>query len=313
MQLFTNKLFYAALLCAALLLLPLVTLTAQQPDSATVLVRLLERTTGAPLAAEVGLALQTANGVLLKHATANAQGEVEFTSLPGGVVHLSTKHDMYAVERAGFELAPAATQHLELHLVKAVPVRGVVLDPSGTPLAGAQVKAVYERANEPFANSYQWETGDARSDEQGGFALEVHPEREFVIEAARAGFLSDFTTPLRASAAPTVTLQLTRGTRVTGTVRDTAGNPLAGVQVQLSDAGERATLQRFLPFEALQQSRQFTVTADDGTFQFNHVRPIRKALLITHLKYAPERQTLDLTLRQPQFETRVTLRNQNER
>lgn len=309
MQLFTIKRSFAALLCAAALFVPLVSLTAQPNDNASVTIQLLDRATGAPLAAEIGLALQTANGIVLKHATANDQGEAKFTGLPAGAVHLSTKQADYAVEQAGFELAAAETRRLELRLSRAGRVRGVVLDPNGAPLASAQVKVIYERARAAFANTYQWETGDARSDEQGGFEMDVHPERAFVIEAAHAGFLSEFTTPLRAGTAPPSTLQLSRGIRVTGEVRDAAGNPLAGAQVELAEASERALPQRFLPFEALQQRRQFAVTANDGVFQFNNVRPARKALLITHPKYAAGRQTLELTARQTQFETRVILQN----
>ena len=181
-----------------------------------------------------------------------------------------------------------------------------MLDPNGAPLVGAQVKAIYETPHDSFANSYQWETGDARSDEQGSFELAVHPTRDFVIVAVQKGYLSEFTAPLRANIAP-VLLQLTRGVRVTGEVRDASGNPLAGAQVQLGDSEDRRVLERFLPFELLQQRQQFTVTAADGSFAFNEVRPARKSLVITHPQYTPNKQTLELGLRRSQVEARITL------
>lgn len=309
MQLLANKTFYAGLLAAAVLLVPLATLTAQQTDRASVTVILRDRATGTPLAGEVGLALQTAQGVVLKHAQANEFGEAVLNELPAGATHLSTKQDGYAVEHAAFSLATGEAQHVELRLSPAVRVRGFVRDPNGAPLAGVQIKAVYEQSRAAFANSYQWETGDARSDEQGYFEVAVHPERAFVLIASRQGWLSDFTPPLRAAVATPIQLQLSHGIRVTGEVRDSAGNPLAGAQVQLADVEERRLAERFLPFELLQQRQQFTVTDVAGSFEFRGVRPARKALVVTHPQFAPRQQTLEVGARLQQFETRVILQN----
>lgn len=319
MQSPTFKLKLALLLCAVALLAPLATLTARQTEQATLRGKISARDTGAPLAAEIGLALQTRRGLVFKHARADATGAFEVTGLPAGELHLSTKHDGYAVEHATLRLAEGDDQSVELHPVKAKTVRGVITDEQQQPLADAHVKVFYAQdtpAQQAVFNTYQWETGDARSDEQGRFELEAHPEREFVIEAAREGWLSEVSVPTRFAseeAGKTMQLRLAKGVRLTGEARDQFGNPLPGAQVQLSDAEERPELSRFLPFELLQQSRRFTVADAAGAFHFDNVRPARKLLLVRHSKHAPAQQTLALDVNQTEFTTRVVLLRNNER
>jgi hypothetical protein len=319
MQSPTFKLKLAFLLCAVALLAPLVTLTARQTEQATLRGKISARDTGAPLAAEIGLALQTRRGLIFKHARADETGAFEVTGLPAGEVHLSTKYDGYAVEHAALKLTDGETQSAEFHLVKAKLVRGLITDEKQQPLADVSVKVFYAqdtKAKQAVFNTYQWETGDARSDEQGRFELEAHPEREFIIEAAREGWLSEISAPTRfATEEPskTIQLRLAKGVRLTGEARDQFGNPLPGAQVQLSDAKESPELSRYLPFELLQQSRRFTVADAAGAFYFDNVRPARKLLLIRHSKHAPTQQTLSLDANQTEFTTRVVLQRNDER
>ncbi|MBI1762581.1 MAG: carboxypeptidase regulatory-like domain-containing protein [Acidobacteria bacterium] len=306
------KFTLAALLCALALLLPLVSLTARQAETAQLMGRIVDRDTGAPLAAELGIAIRTRQGVIFKHARADEAGQFMLADLLSGAVDLSTKHDGYAVEHAALTLGEQETQTLEFQLLKSKIVRGFISDEHQQPLADVHVKTHYAAADagkQAFANSYQWETGDARTDAQGRFEVEVHPNREFIIEAIHPEFLSEVSAPLQFHpAAPTVTLRLSKGVTLTGEARDQTGNALANAQVELSDADERPALQRFLPFEVLQQRHQFTVSQADGTFRFEHVRPSRKLLLVTHAQHAPQQQTLELTAQQPVFNVNVTLR-----
>ena len=307
------------LLCAAALLVPLFSLTARQTEQATLHGKISARDTGAPLAAEIGLAIYTRQGLIFKHARADEAGAFELTGLPPGEFDLSTKHDDYAVEHAAFTLADGESQSVELRLVKARFVRGLITDEHQQPLADAHVKVFYaheQTTKRAIANTYQWETDDARSDEQGRFELQAHPAREFVIVAAHAGWLSEASAPARFApdeAAKTLQLRLAKGVSVTGEARDQFGQPLPGAQVQLSDADDRPELSRFLPFEILEQSRQFAVAAATGVFRFDHVRPARKLLLVTHPKHAPNRQTLTLGASQAEFTTRIVLQRNDER
>jgi hypothetical protein len=306
------KFILAGLLCALALGLPLVSLTARQAETARLSGRIVDHETGTPLAAELGIAIRTRQGVIFKHARADEAGQFTLTDLPSGTFDLSTKHDGYAVEHAAMMLGEQETQTLEFRLLKSKLVRGLITAQHQQPLAGARIKAHYAVAGadkQAFMNSYQWETGDARTDEQGRFELEVHPMREFVIEASHPEFLSEVSAPLQFSpAASDLALRLSKGITLTGEIRDQAGNALAHTQVELSDADERPELQRFLPFEVLQQRHQFAVSQADGNFRFDHVRPARKLLLVTHAQHAPQQQTLELTAQQPAFNVKVFLR-----
>lgn len=308
----TFKYILASLLCALALGLPLVSLTARQGETARLTGRIVDRETGAPLAAELGLAIRTRQGVIFKHARADEAGQFTLSDLPSGVFDLSTKHDGYAVEHAVLTLGEQESQTLEFHLVKSRVVRGFVTDVHQQPLVGVRVKthyAVDAAGKQAFTNSYQWETNDARTDEQGHFEIEVHPTRAFVVEASHPEFLSEISAPLQSStAAPSVSLRLSKGVTLTGEARDQAGNALANAQVELSEVDEQPNPQRFLPFESLQQRHQFSVTAPNGTFRFERVHPSRKQLLVTHTQHAPQQQTLELTAQQPQSHVKVTLR-----
>ncbi len=311
------KLLFAALLCVLALLLPLVSLTARQAETARLTGRIVDRDTGAPLAAELGLAIRTRQGVIFKHANADEAGQFTLSDLPSGEFDLSTKHDGYAVEHATLTVGEQEAQTLEFRLNKSKLVRGFINDEHQQPLAGVHVQTHYAAADagkQTFANSYQWETGDARTDAQGRFEIAVHPTRAFILEASHPEFLSEISAPLQFSfTAPNLSLRLSKGITLTGAARDQAGNALAHAQVELSDADERPELQRFLPFEVLQQRHQFAVSKTDGTFRFDRVRPARKLLLVTHAQHAPQQQTLELTTQQPQFNVNVTLRKTNER
>jgi protocatechuate 3,4-dioxygenase beta subunit len=317
MQQPTFKLKLTLLLCTIALLVPF--LTARQAEQATLRGRISERDTDAPLAAEIGLAIHTRQGIVFKHARADESGAFEVTGLPAGEFHLSTKRDGYAVERAALTLSDNESQSVEFRLVKAKLVRGFISDQHQQPLADARLRVLYAQdatAKYAIANTYQWETGDARSDEQGHFELEVHPEREFVIEAAREGWLSEISAPARLTpdeTDKTIQLRLTKGISLSGEARDQFGNPLPGAQVQLSDADERPELSRFLPFELLQQSHQFAVADAAGAFRFDNVRPARKLLLVRHSKHAPAQQTLVLSDGQAELTTRVVLNRNDER
>ena len=308
----TPKFILTGLLCALVLGLPLVSLTARQAETARLTGRISDRETGAPLAAELGLAIRTRQGVIFKHARADETGQFTLTDLPNGTFDLSTKHDGYAVEHAVLTLGERESQTLEFHLVKSRIVRGFITDTHQQPLAGVRVKAHYAVADagkHAFTNSYQWETGDARTDEQGRFELDVHPTRAFIIEASHPEFLSEISAPLQfGTAFADIALRLSKGVTLTGETRHQAGNALANAQVELSDADERPDLQRFLPFETLQQRHQFAISNAAGGFRFDRVRPTRKLLLVTHPQHAPQQQALELTAQQPTFNVNIFLR-----
>jgi hypothetical protein len=283
------KLLIPAALVLFALLVPLAGRKAQTENRATLNGRMVDRATSAPLAAEVGLAMHTTKGIVLKHAQANAQGEFQFTDLPAGEFHLSTKHDGYAVERAGFTLAPGEHRVVDLSLRLTKKVSGVIADERGAPLAEAKVQLFYEQSP-GFSNSYQWEEGDARTDEQGRFTLDADPDRAFVVQASREGLLSVASAPTHAE--NEVALRLARGVAFSGVVNDEQGNPLPGAQVELRDERTLALLGNFRPFEVLQHCQRATVTQADGSFRFANVGIAPQTLTVTHPLKKARRQTI---------------------
>jgi Carboxypeptidase regulatory-like domain len=286
-----TKAFLFAVALLSGLLAPLASLTAQKESRATISGKVIDRMTSAPLAAELGLAIRTAKGFVMKHTRANEQGEFAFADLPAGEFHLSTKHDDYAVEHEGFALSSDETRSLDFRLVKARRVNGAVTDASRNPLAEARVQVFYEQET-GFANRYQWEEGDVRTDAYGRFTTEVHPERVFVIQASSKGFLSE---AVHSIGNEEVALRLTRGVAVTGTVSDEWGNPLGNAEVQLVAERDTALWSSFMPFDVLQQAHQTTVTQADGTFRFEQVRATEYALTARHPQAEPRRLMVNVT------------------
>jgi hypothetical protein len=286
----TKALALAGLLLLALLA-PLASRKAQSEGGAVINGKITDRATSAPLQAEIGLAMRTTKGVVMKHTRANEQGEFAFTDLPAGEFHLSTKHDDFVVEHAGFALQADATHTVDLRLFKARRVSGVVTDEQRNPLAEARVQVFYEQTT-GFANRFQWEEGDVRTDDAGRFTIEIHPERAAAVQASRQGFLSE---AIHLASDDEPVLRLTHGVAVTGTIRDEWGNPLGNAQVQLVAERDYARWSFFMPFDVLQQTHQTTVTQPDGTFRFEQVRPSEYALTAQHPQSEPQRLDIQVT------------------
>ncbi len=174
-----------------ILLSPLAAYPNKQDRGGKILGRVIERETGLPLAAEIGVAMRGPRGITLEHVRATEQGVFELTGLPPADVQLNTKFEGYAVERQNLSLGEGETRWIEFHLVKAATARGQVLDPAGAPIEDARIRVIYARdvaLEGAVAATYQWESGEARSDAHGSFSVAVHPEKEFLLEASHAKY-----------------------------------------------------------------------------------------------------------------------------
>ena len=180
----------AIALSALILLSPLAAYQNKQDESGRIVGRVIERDTGLPLAAEIGVAMRAARGITLKHVRASEQGVFELAGLPPADVQLNTKLEGYAVERQDLPLAEGELRQIEFHLVKVVSLRGQVRDEAGAPVEDAVIRVSYARAAAPrgaIAATYQWESGESgeiRSDKLGNYSVAVHPEKEFILEAS---------------------------------------------------------------------------------------------------------------------------------
>lgn len=312
-QTVSSRFLIRALLCVAALTLPLVALSGRQGVGGRVVGRVIDRDTGLALAAELGLVIRNRRGVTLKHVRAGKHGEFEISDGPDGNAHLTTKLAGYAVEHESITLDSDETVRVEFRLFKAKTVRCVIVDPAGRALEGAEVRVIYaseDGARDSVVTTYQWEMGGAKSDEQGGFTLEVHPEKEFVIEATHPSYVGEVSNPKRIDpieSSVSLRLSLRAGVRVMGEARNEHGELLSGAHVSLIEVEERPELRRFTSAERLRQLAMQTISDQDGRFRFDQVSPARKTLIITHPRYQPTRQTLDFTGARESLPMRVTL------
>lgn len=163
--------------------------------------------------------------------------------------------------------------------------------------------------------TYQWETGEAKSDAQGSFVLDVHPDKELVVEASHPDYLRAFSAPRQMKALgkePAINLVLETGVDLSGMVKDANGNPIQGAEVRLVETGARRDLSGFVAPALLEQQLRLSSSGADGAFQFDHVSPATKMVVILHPGYKPFRQTVDVRPNKAQSPFRAVLELQND-
>ncbi len=294
------------LLTGALVAMPSVVVAqpTSQPSlspSSRIIARLLDRKTREPLAGEVGYSFVSAGKIIFRHAKTTGSGEIVIDGIEAGKVHLTTKLDDYAVEHQTVSLRPGEAKTLELTLVKATPLRGIVRNSAGTPLAGVTVRVHYP-VEAPgigeIRTTYQWETGETRSDAGGSFVIPLHPEKAFVVEASHPGFLRKFSAPMAMKdlgKVPAINLALDSGITLAGTVKDERGNAIPGAEVRLIEAGARGDATGFVSHALLEDRLRLSSSGADGAFRFDQVSPTAKVIVIIRPGYKPFRQTIGLT------------------
>lgn len=275
--------------------------------------RLLDRGSRAPLAGEVGVSYVANGRIIFTHAKASRDGKFVIEDLGAGQIYLTTKLEGYAVEHRSVSLRPGETKSVELSLVRPAPLRGTVRNADGLPLADATVKVFYP-VDTPQAGqirtTYQWETGEALTDTQGGFVLAVHPDRPFVVEASHDDFLTAVSSPreLKAMAkGQAVDIALEKGITVSGVLKDADGKAIPGAQVRLIDSATRRAFPGFVSHSLLEQQLRVSPTGADGAFRFEKVSPTAKMVVVLHPGYKPFRQAVTLARNREQSPFQVTL------
>jgi hypothetical protein len=261
--------------------------------------RIAERGSRLPLAAEVGVSVLSDGKLTFRHVVADARGEFQLEGLEAGQAHLSTKLDGYTVEHHSLTIAPGDSAAVEFELSKVKLVRGAVRDAAGKPVPDADVRVVYPTeapARGVVKTSFQWEAGDAQSDEAGNYVIKVHPEKEFVVEATHPDQLGAVSAPVKLKPSEgevTVNLSFGKGVSVAGTVRDERGQAVPGVQVMLVETGRDRANPRFASHELLRQRARFAASGADGAFRVEQVTPTKKLLVVKHPGFETFRHPLD--------------------
>jgi protocatechuate 3,4-dioxygenase beta subunit len=296
------------------LIASLCTITASgQISSGKIVGKVIERESLQTLAAEISIAGRDSRNLYLRHTKASEDGLFEIADLPAGELHLTTKLDGYATDHLSVSLNNGETRYVEFFLTKGKTVRGVILDQSNTPIAGARVNVAYVGEATGLSSvtaSYQWEKEDTVTDQLGRYEISnLHPEEEFIIEAIHPKFPSVVSGLLRFNLQDEelfLNLSASRGVAVIGSVRDADRNILKGARVMLFDA-VKSDYPQLSRSDSTPDGRTHTLSDEAGSFSFEQVKPMKKMLVVLHPGYQPHRQIIDLAGRQTQLSIEVIL------
>lgn len=181
---------------------------------------------------------------------AGRPGALAARDLPTGERWIDVAVPGYALWRGGpLELQPGVEHALEVRLERGTPVRGVVLDPDGEPVAGAWVVDEHQMPDRPLAGDLAQHEGGvaprAETGEDGRFELPPVGTGLHVVRAAGAGWAPGWSAVFEtAPGSPPVdvVVRLARGGSIEGVVH-VDGGPWEGAAV-LAALGERDGRQR---------------------------------------------------------------------
>ncbi len=148
----------------------------------------------------------------------------------------------------------------------APPIRGVVLDESGRPVAGASVRGGWEMTEGTRGGVY---VDEATTDADGRFALEaIAPDVAVKVSARSREAATAEPIAARAGQAEALTLRLVRSatSAIGGRVLGPGGRPFPGARIRVhyqKQTGASTRSGGFVAFEGVKEVR----TADDGTFR----------------------------------------------
>lgn len=188
------------------------------------------------------------------------------------------------------EVDEEAPSRVEVTLEPGFTIDGIVYDPNGRPIEGAEVsagKGMVSFATEGGASySLSWRIGDdgtdlalparnvAKTDARGRFRLEGLSPGNHRLAAKHSGWAQSETVQVAAGSRG-VELSLRIGSTLTGRVFDPAGEPLAGASVW-AEGGSESGVSR-------------VTTDSDGAFVLNRVAPGRYRLTAEHPDYPSAR------------------------
>jgi len=287
----------------------------QSVPGARIIGTLFDRGTNRPVVGEVGVTTLDGARLRLKHTRASLQGEFVIDGIESGQFHLVTKADGYAVEHRNVSLNQGETLRVDFGLKPVKKLRGVVRGPNGDPLSGADVSVRYPAGLPQPGNvtsTYQWEAGEFLTGASGTFEIDVHPDKEFIVEASHRDFIGDVSRPVSVPANQTeisTSLTLRNGNNLTGEVKNAAGVPVPGAQIRLIGLIARSASPRFTSIETLSQRIKYGKSRIDGTFAFRRVTPGRKKLVVVQPGYGTFVREIEVLPRQASSHTTIVLRS----
>lgn len=227
-------------------------------------------------------------------ANSDAAGRFRIGKLQPGTLTLRTASAKFLPATAKVELA--AEQHkqdvvLELQAGKAV--SGRVVDDLGRPVAGIKVGAKRTEQH-PGVQMERFTPDEATETDAGGWFLLAGLSGETAsIRAFGDGYTAAIANHV-AVGTGNLLLRVDRAAALAGTLRDAAGQPLAGSRVRAINADRADPLHGVLDLP-LGLDRNAATTAADGSFRIEHVDPGNVTVRAEGKAHRPAEQQLVLT------------------
>lgn len=176
-------------------------------------------------------------------------------------------------------------------------IEGLVVDPQGQPIQGALVRAFKGNPliNVSFPGSRQRLDTEATSGPDGRFLLERVPiGKDYVVTAEHPDYAPGEVGNLRLRADTPlldITVRLTTGATVAGSVLTTGEAPIADARVELYDSVANAQTR-----PADRRPWKVVFTEPDGTFEFTHVSASNLRVRVVAAGYESQVQMLSYAL-----------------
>jgi Carboxypeptidase regulatory-like domain len=213
------------------------------------------RLAGAHLSAEgTGSALlgdERLNTVVTVESQSNEDGAFILRGLPAGHLAVSVKSPGYLPLRQEFNQRAALP--ITLRLEDATTLSGRVVGPEGEPVVGARVTVLAESHG-------GWPVPSGITDTRGAYLIRGLSTGRVDVTASYGKLLPDHRKLHLRARLNWVDLQLRRGLRISGEVREADGTPLRGARVVLSSLDEHG-------------SQLFTLSTPTGSFSLAPVVP----------------------------------------
>ncbi len=191
----------------------------------------------------------------------NAEGQVYFENVPGGLYDVSVQSDVYSNQKRSLEVPEDAEQPVEfqMYLSRGSLFSGVVVNEEGEPVAGALVNLM------DIDSDYWAERVSTSSD--GKFEIALLAPGKYRIYAIHKDYIgSNSTEPIAHGRGPTtgVKVVLKRGAMVSGVVLGQKGERIKGASVVLVSKDEKMTMMAL-------GSTQHARSDEYGFFEFKNV------------------------------------------
>lgn len=203
-------------------------------------------------------------------------------------------HAGLATEIADVRLDRALTVNRSFRLAQEVTQKGRVIDASGAPVRGADVRAL--RTPDDVV-----EVASAQTNDDGQFVLTGLETRKYIVVASRFGWLPGSVRTAGVAGTPRVTIHLVRTGVIKGSVMDGEGDALAHAIVVAMPSGAFG----------VGSSPVIWTTDTDGRFAQDRFRPGTYYLWARHgemLVYPPEKMEVGDSSANAEIELRVTHR-----